>query len=158
MKPGSLHYEIVVVEDNPADFALVQLALKEHGVECFLHPVHDGEQALNLIDSLDSSAGAPRLDLMILDMHLPKHDGAEILKRLRSTENYGLTPVVVMTALTSPMTEAAANRHAALVYFHKPSTFNEFMELGSIVRTLLQSNHQPGETPERKKEAAKGKR
>ena len=157
MKPGSLQYEIVVVEDNPADFALVQIALKEHGVECFLHSVSDGEQAFKLIDTLDSSTRTPRLDLLILDMHLPKHDGAEILKRLRSTENYGLTPVIVMTALDSPMAEAAANRHAALVYFPKPSTFSEFMELGSIVRTLLQDSHQSRETPKRNKEAAKGK-
>lgn len=157
MSPDTQQYEIVVVEDNPADLALVREALKAHDVRCVLHPIRDGEQALKLIDSLDDRSNGPQVDLLILDLHLPKHGGEEILKRLRSTEHYAQTPVVVMTAHASGMAEATAARHAAMVYFPKPSTPDEFMDLGSIVRSLLEHDRQPGAKEDASKETGRAK-
>ena len=130
-------FEILIAEDNPADVALVREALKMHDINCVLHVLRDGEQALALLDSLDRDPKLPRVDLLMLDMHLPKHDGEEILKRLRSTEHYAQTPVIVMTSYPSNLIEANATKHAAMFYFRKPSTLDELSELGSMVRNVL---------------------
>jgi CheY-like chemotaxis protein len=137
-------FEILVAEDNPADVALLREALKIHKVDCALHVLRDGEQALALIDSLDRDPKRPRVDLLILDMHLPKHDGEEILKQLRSTEHYAQTPVIVMTSYRSSGIEAKAAKHAALFHFCKPSTLDELSELGSMVRNVLDARERGG--------------
>jgi CheY-like chemotaxis protein len=130
-------FQILLAEDNPADIELIQEALREHGVNCSLHVTRDGAQAIAYIDTLDTNQKAPPLDLLLLDMHLPKSDGEEVLRRLRSTERYAQTPVIVMTGSDSRAIEEKAVRHAALFYFRKPSSLVEYMELGSIVRRVL---------------------
>ena len=140
-------FEILIAEDNPADVALVREALKMHQLDSVLHVLRDGEQALALLDSLDRDPRFPRVDLLILDMHLPKHDGEEILNRLRSTEHYAQTPVIVMTSYPSSWIEAKAAKHAAMFYFRKPSTLEELSELGSMVRDVLSHDSGGRQTP-----------
>jgi CheY-like chemotaxis protein len=130
-------FEILVAEDNPADVALVREALKMHDINCALHVLRDGEQALALLDSLDRDPKMRRIDLLILDMHLPKHDGEDILKRLRSTEHYAQTPVIVMTAQSTALREEQAMKNAALFCLRKPSTLEELSQLGAVVRNVL---------------------
>jgi CheY-like chemotaxis protein len=129
--------QILLAEDNPADVAIVREAFKEHGVSCGLHVVRDGAAAIGFIERLDEDRREPPLDLLLLDMHLPKRHGADILKRLRSTERYAQTPVIVMTGSTSTQDEEAANKNAALHYFRKPSNTAQFLELGAIVKDIL---------------------
>jgi CheY-like chemotaxis protein len=149
-------FEIVLAEDNPADVTLVREALKEHGLECVLHVIQDGEQAIAFVESLDRDPNKPRLDLLLLDMHLPKRDGDEILERLRCTERYARTPVVVMTSSDSPQDHENAQKHAALHYFKKPLSLGEFMELGAIVRAILggDGNHRLTSAEEKYREGA----
>ena len=128
-------FEILVAEDNPADVTLVREALKTQGLACALHVAKDGAQAIAFVEALDKNGSG--LDLVLLDMHLPKHDGQEILSRLRATERCGQTPVIVMTSSASPRDHEAAERHAALHYFQKPSTLAQFMQLGRIVQDVL---------------------
>jgi len=130
-------FEILVAEDNPADVRLVEEALKHHAVNCALHVVSDGEQAISFIDRLESDPKRFPLDLLLVDMHLPKYDGEEILRHLRSTERYAQTPVVVMTGADSIVVEEKAVKHAALSYFRKRPKLDEFLELGSIIRRIL---------------------
>jgi CheY-like chemotaxis protein len=152
-------FEILLAEDNPADVTLVREALKMHNVDCVVHVLRDGEQALALLDSLDRDPKLPRVDLLILDMHLPKHDGEEILKRLRSTEHYAQTPVIVMTSYPSSWIEAKAAKHAAVFYYQKPSTMDELKELGAVVRNVLDSRDHGGrQTPPLGSGTAGGKR
>jgi CheY-like chemotaxis protein len=137
MSLDSARFEILVAEDNPADVGLVREALKTHHVECALHVVSDGAQAIAFINRLDADPEASRLDLLLLDMHLPKHDGEDVLKCLRSTERYAQVPVIVMTGTVSPIVEKNATRYAALSYFRKPSKLDEFLELGLMIRRVL---------------------
>jgi CheY-like chemotaxis protein len=130
----------LLAEDNPADVTLVCEALKEHRVDCVLSLAKDGAEAINLIEKLDRDLKEPDLDLVLLDMHLPKSDGQHILKRLRSTERLAQTPVIVLTASVSPHDEATAEKQAVRHYFRKPTTLDRFMELGAIVRDLLAAN------------------
>jgi DNA-binding response OmpR family regulator len=138
MTTETKRFEILLAEDNVEDAELVCIALKEHRVDCALHVVRDGEKAITLFDSLDADAKNPGLDLLLVDMNLPKRSGEDILKRLRSTKHYAQTPVIVMSGLASGAVEGTATRHAAMVYFKKPSTLNEFMQLGSIVQSVLE--------------------
>ena len=131
---------ILLAEDNPADVVLVREALKEHHVDCNLHVTNDGAQAVAFIESLDADFTSPCLDLVLLDMHLPKRDGEDILKRLRSTEHYGQTPVIVMTASEALEDREKAQKNAVLSYFKKPTSLAEYMQLGGLVRRVLSSN------------------
>jgi len=129
---------ILLAEDNAADELLVREALREHGVACDLHVVRDGAQAISFILHLDTNGSAePRLDLLLLDMHLPRHDGDEILRTLRSTEHHSQKPVIVMSSSEAPRLRDTAHTHDALYFFHKPSSLDEFMLLGGIVKGVL---------------------
>jgi CheY-like chemotaxis protein len=130
-------YQILLAEDSAADVGIVRLALRDQGLHHVLHVARDGEEAISFIEKADNDRKAPGPDLLLLDMHLPKYNGEEILKRLRSTELYGQTPVVVMTSSDSAADHDRAQKHAALFYFRKPSRLDEFIQLGVIVRDIL---------------------
>jgi hypothetical protein len=68
-------WQTVLAEDNPVDVGMVRAALREHGVDCELHVIGDGEEALSFIDSLDLNSKIPCPDLLRLDLCLPKRDG-----------------------------------------------------------------------------------
>jgi len=130
-------YHILLAEDSAADVGLVRIALREQNLEHILHVARDGEEAIAFIENADANSNAPGPDLLLLDMHLPRYSGEQILQRLRSTERYAQTPVIVMTSSDSPEDEDRAQKHAALVYFRKPSRLEEFIRLGGIVREIL---------------------
>jgi len=134
---GTLPCRILLAEDSEADVALVRRSLREGKVDHILHVAKDGAEAIAFIREADKNARAPGLDLLLLDMHLPRHDGEDILKCLRSTERYAQVPVVVMSSSDAPADREKAQKHAALVYFRKPSSLVEFIELGKIVGEIL---------------------
>ena len=137
-------FQILLVEDSPEDAELVRMALKEHHVECELHVIRDGAKALEFVNRLDSDPRAPALDLFLLDMQLPKRGGEDILTRLRSSEHYAQTPVVVMSGISPRYVEDAAAGYASPVFFRKPSTVEEYLRLGSIVQNLLRNRKKIG--------------
>jgi chemotaxis family two-component system response regulator Rcp1 len=130
-------FEILLAEDSPQDAELVRMALKEHGVDCTLRVIRDGAQAIAFLDSLDANRQTPALNLVIVDMNLPKRSGEDILKCLRSTEHYAQTPVIVMSGMPPGAIEERANKHAAMAYFKKPFKLAEFMQFGLIVHNVL---------------------
>ncbi|MGZ4943317.1 MAG: response regulator, partial [Halobacteriota archaeon] len=71
--------EILLVEDNPVDIRMTQEAFKDYRVANNLHVVSDGEAAMDFIHQRGEYADAPRPDLILLDLNLPKKDGREIL-------------------------------------------------------------------------------
>jgi CheY-like chemotaxis protein len=129
-------FDVLLAEDNSADAELVRMALKEHDVDCTLRVICDGAEAITLLESLDTDPTTQTLDLLLVDMNLPKRSGEDILKCLRSTRSYAKTPVIIMSG--SAVVEEEATRHPATIYFKKPSTLDEFMQLGSIVRNVLE--------------------
>ena len=130
-------YHILLAEDSAADVGIVRIALRDENLPHVLHVAKDGAEAISYILEADRNTNNPGLDLLLLDMHLPKHDGEEVLKCLRSTERYAQTPVVVMSSSDAPADHQTAQRHAALIYFRKPSRLTDFIELGKIVRDVL---------------------
>jgi CheY-like chemotaxis protein len=129
--------QIVLAEDNPADVELVREALREHNIRCDLRVIADGEQALAFIDRLDLDTKIPCPDVFLLDLHLPKHDGDEILSYFRASERCGKSPVVVLTSSDAIRDQQIAEKHAAVHYFRKPLSLGQFMQLGKIVKEVI---------------------
>ena len=142
MRTNTAPLEILVAEDNSADVVLVRKALEIHQLQCALHVIPDGALAIKWLDSLDANPAQKPLDLVLLDLHLPKRNGTEILKHLRSTKRYSQTPVVMMTSLDAHAVKDRIGASHPPVYFMKPSTLDEFMELGSVVRRVLYGEKQ----------------
>ena len=132
MKP--VIYEILLVEDNPADVTLVREALGLHEIACNLHVIGDG------MDTLDFLTHTPRLNLVLLDMHLPKCDGKEILRRLRGVPRNASVPVIVMTSAAAPDEYKALEEFGVTSYFVKPSDLDAFLKLGQICQDVLEKH------------------
>ena len=130
---------ILLAEDNPADVYLIREALREHGVDCPIRVVSDGEDVLQLIadpDRLETEG----LALIILDLNLPLHDGIEILQQLRGTATLARVPVVVLTSSDSPRDRIVASELGAACYLRKPSNLEQFLDLGAVFKELLASS------------------
>ena len=87
--------EILIVEDNPADVRIAQEALKLAGFEHRLHVAVDGEQALDFLARRGAHASAPRPDLVLLDLKLPRLNGFAVLAAIREREDRRATVVVL---------------------------------------------------------------
>src|ERR1035437_6250974 len=89
--------EILLVEDSPSDAEFTIEALKEAKVRNHLSLVEDGVQAMEFLRRQGKYAQAPRPDLIMLDLNLPRKDGREVLAELKADDNLKLIPVVVLT-------------------------------------------------------------
>jgi len=130
--------EILLAEDNPADVYLVREALREHRVDCTMRVASDGKEVLWILSPEQIQTQAKKLDLIILDLNLPRHDGIEILHRLREIAELAHIPVVVLTSSDSPRDREAANQLGAALYFRKPSSLAQFLSLGAVLKDLLE--------------------
>jgi CheY-like chemotaxis protein len=129
--------EVLLADDNPSDVYLIREALREHAVDCMLHVVSDGKDALRIISGETGNADAAAISLIILDLNLPRHDGIEILQKLRESVALGHVPVVVLTSSDSPRDRVLANELGATRYLRKPSNLEEFLSLGAVFKDIL---------------------
>ena len=138
MKSANLkEFSLLVVEDSPADVFLLKEALKEEGLSCPMEVADDGEKAMDILDNIDAGAKtAP--SLLLVDLNVPRQNGSEILQRVRRSPLCGKTPVVMMSTSDTPAERKHAFDLGATEYFCKPSSLKEFMQLGGIVRRLLE--------------------
>jgi len=141
--------EILVAEDNPADVYLIREALREHGVEHPIRVVPDGEEVLRMISPLDPAGEDLYLVLIILDFNLPKHDGIEILERLRDNPKLAHVPVAVVTSSDSPRDRLIATQLGAACYLRKPSNLEQFLSLGAIFKSMLEQSSSIAEGAEK---------
>lgn len=129
---------ILIAEDNEADVFLVKAALEEAGFAFDLHVASDGEQVLRLVEGVDANGeGAWCPEIVILDLNLPRYSGEEILEKLHLSPRLRGVPVIVFTSSDSPKDRANIAKLGVTEYFRKPQHFEAFMELGKIVRRLL---------------------
>jgi two-component system, chemotaxis family, response regulator Rcp1 len=129
--------DILVAEDNIADVRLLEEVLKEQGLAHRLNVVSDGEEALRVAEGIGKTGETPCPDLFVLDLHLPKIDGPEILRRFRENENCADTPVIVLTTSVSPYDRAAVEGFKGVSYLLKPSTLDEFTTIGKFIYKVL---------------------
>ena len=119
--------EILLVEDNPGDMRLTKEALKEGKVYSNLHWAKDGVEALEFLRQEGKFAGAPRPDIILLDLNLPRKDGREVLSVIKNDERLRNIPVVVLT--TSKAEEDVLKSYAlhANCYVTKPVDLEKFI-------------------------------
>src|SRR3954471_10985142 len=89
--------EILLVEDNPGDYRLTKEALREGKVYNNLHWAKDGVDALDFLKRRGRHAAAPRPDIILLDLNLPKKDGREVLEEIKTDDDLKSIPVVILT-------------------------------------------------------------
>jgi DNA-binding response OmpR family regulator len=129
---------VLLVEDNPADAMLVEEAINEAHVGCALQIVGDGTKALEFFSRVEEDE-KPCPDLIMLDLNLPRLSGEEVLRRLRSSSRFRTTKVLIITSSDASSDRQRVMELGADDYFRKPSTLDQFLELGPKIRQLLQA-------------------
>lgn len=125
--------EVLVVDDNPSDLQLLGEAFAECGVPAHLHHATSGEQALERLARTGRFAGTSAIDLVLLDLNMPRLDGRELLARLNAEERWHQLPIVVLTSSSRPADIEYCSRLGAISYYVKPHTWEECL---AMVRSL----------------------
>jgi len=123
--------EILYVEDDPHDLELTLRCLRKHRIANRIHVARDGQEALDFLfsdDGVENGAPSPRLKLILLDLKLPKVDGLEVLRRLRSDDRSRTIPVVMLTSSHEERDLVASYRLGVNSYIVKPVEFDQFSE------------------------------
>jgi two-component system, chemotaxis family, response regulator Rcp1 len=120
-------FQILLVEDNPADVLLTQEAFSESKIRHRLWCVTDGEQALQFLRQTGEYGDAPRPDVVLLDLNLPKKDGREILAEIKADPTLRQIPVIVLTTSKSEQDIFRAYKLHANCYLTKPVDLDEFV-------------------------------
>jgi CheY-like chemotaxis protein len=125
--------EILLVEDNPGDVRLTIEALKEGRVGNHLNVAGDGVEALAFLRRQERYADAPRPDLVLLDLNLPRKDGRETLAEIKTDPDLCHIPVVVLTTSEAESDVLKAYGLHANCYIVKPVDLDQFLQ---VVRSI----------------------
>ncbi len=126
-------FDILLVEDNPADVRLTEEALKDAKVHHNLHKVGDGLSALAFLHREGQYNDAPRPDLILLDLNLPGKDGRDVLENIKGDTQLQTIPVVVLTTSSADEDILRTYNLHANCYVTKPVDYNQF---GIIIRSI----------------------
>jgi chemotaxis family two-component system response regulator Rcp1 len=141
--------ELLLVEDNPGDVRLTIEALKEGKVINNLTVVKDGEEAIAVLRRQGQYANAPRPDLILLDLNLPRKGGLEVLAEIKGDSELKRIPVVVLTTSQAEQDVLRTYTLHANCYIVKPVDLNQFMNVVQSIRSfwlalvMLPPNEQP---------------
>jgi len=125
--------DILLVEDNPGDVRLTREALKEGKVNNRMSVATDGAEAMRFLRREGEYADAPRPDLILLDLNLPKKDGREVLAEIKEDPDLRRIPVVVLTTSRDERDVLGAYNSYANCYITKPLDLDQFI---SVVRSV----------------------
>ena len=132
VKPAWL-VQILLVEDSPGDVELTRQALADAKVANTVHVVEDGEAAIDFVHQRGAHSDAPRPDLVLLDLNLPKKDGREVLTDLKGDPDLHSIPVVVLTTSAADSDVLRSYDEHVNSYIRKPVRFEEFMR---VIRSI----------------------
>lgn len=121
--------EILLVEDNPGDMRLTQEALKEGKVYSNLHWARDGVEALEFLRNQGKHTKAPRPDIILLDLNLPKKDGREVLSVIKNDPHLKNIPVVILTTSKAEEDVVRSYNLHANCYVTKPVDLEKFISV-----------------------------
>jgi CheY-like chemotaxis protein len=120
---------ILLVEDNPSDVLLTQIAIKQCKLLNSLHVAEDGEDALAFLRREAPHVGAPRPDIILLDLNLPRMDGRELLAIIKKDPQLRTIPVVVLTTSDAETDVVQSYSLHANAYITKPVDMNQFVRI-----------------------------
>lgn len=125
--------EILLVEDNPGDVRLTLEAMREGKVLTNVSVAVDGVEALAFLRREGKYADAPRPDLILLDLNLPKKDGREVLEEIKQDSSLKCIPVIVLTTSAAERDILKTYSLHANCYINKPVDYDEFIK---VVRSI----------------------
>jgi CheY-like chemotaxis protein len=131
--PAGVPIEILLVEDSPDDIVLTIEALKDGKVRNHISVVEDGEEAMAFLRRQGQHGTAPRPDLILLDLNLPKKGGKEVLAEVKQDPNLKRIPVVIMTTSKEEKDVLEAYNCHANCYVTKPVDLDQFI---GVVRSI----------------------
>ncbi len=120
--------DILLVEDSPTDALLTQHALSKARLINRLHIVKDGVEAIAFLRRQEPYADAPRPQLILLDLNMPRMDGREVLAELKADDNLKIIPVIVLTTSAAEEDVIKSYKLHANAYITKPVGFDAFTE------------------------------
>jgi len=133
MKPRAIAtstpLEVLLVEDSPGDVRLTQEAFHEANENVHLHVAYDGVEAMAFLRKEGKYAGAPRPDLVLLDLNLPRMDGREVLLHIKEDEDLKSIPTAILTTSVAEADVAISYHRQANCYLSKPVQLEEFENL-----------------------------
>jgi two-component system, chemotaxis family, response regulator Rcp1 len=121
--------EVLLVDDSPGDVRLTQEAFKDAKMLINLRVASDGVDAMAFLGRQGKHADAPRPDLILLDLNLPKKDGREVLSELKESPTLKSIPVVILTTSASEADILASYQHHANCYITKPVDLEGFLKV-----------------------------
>lgn len=131
--------DILMVEDNPGDVGLTEAALEENKMCNQLHVAKDGEEAMDFLLRNGSHNDAPRPDLIILDLNMPRKDGRDVLKEIKTNSDLKTIPVVILTSSEAEEDIIKSYNLHANCYIKKPLDFGEFMKVVKSIENFWMS-------------------
>ena len=125
--------EILLVEDNPGDVRLTLEAFRDTGSSAHVSVVRDGVEALEFLERHDRFHNAPRPDLILLDLNLPRKNGRELLVELKSQPELRRIPVMILSTSAAESDVSFSYENYANCYIRKPIAFDSYFE---VVRSI----------------------
>jgi two-component system, chemotaxis family, response regulator Rcp1 len=130
---------ILLVEDNPGDILLTRVALEETGRQFALDIARDGDEALAYMARQGSFATADRPDFVILDLNLPRRDGASVLAFIRGTTDLRDLPVAILSS--APRDALRERAASADCHIEKPADLDGFIAVGRMLWDCWDAHH-----------------
>ena len=121
--------EVLLVEDSPGDVRLTREAFRDANSTIHLHVAADGVEAMAFLRREGNHANAPRPDLILLDLNLPKMDGREVLAHIKEDESLKLIPTVILTTSDAEADIVRSYQLQANCYLNKPVQLDAFENL-----------------------------
>lgn len=119
--------EVLLVEDDPGDELMTREAFEDNKIRNTLHVVRDGQEALDFLYRRGEHTEAPRPDLILLDLNLPKYDGRQVLEQIKQDPELSLIPVVVLTTSSAEEDILRSYKLHANAYVTKPVDLDQFI-------------------------------
>jgi two-component system, chemotaxis family, response regulator Rcp1 len=139
--------EVLLVEDSSGDVRLTREAFKDAKVHINLHVASDGAEAMSFLKREGEHVNAPRPDLILLDLNLPKKDGREVLEEIKVSPTLGSIPVVILTTSASDADILRSYKLHANCYITKPVDLDGFLtivkSIDSFWLSVVKLPHEP---------------
>ena len=125
--------EILLVEDSLSDARLISKVFDDANIPCHVELVEDGIEAIDFLYQQGEYLAAPRPDLILLDLHLPKKDGLGVLAEIKTDAQLSQIPVIILTTSDCQEDVRSCYQMDANCYLTKPNNLQEFKETISII-------------------------
>jgi len=127
MSAAAQPIEVLLVEDDPGDELMTREAFEDNKIGNTLHVARDGQEALDFLYRRGAHGDAPRPDLILLDLNLPKYDGRQVLEKIKSDPDLAHIPVVVLTTSSAEEDILRSYKLHANAYVTKPVDLDQFI-------------------------------